>query len=61
MLYNKINGGGRGDRVFLHSLGCSGTSSIDQADLELRETDLPLLQNDGMKGARHHTCLTVQS
>jgi hypothetical protein len=38
-----------GDRVSLHSPGCSGTSSIDQAGLELRDPFASASQVLGLK------------
>lgn len=36
------------------ALGCPGTLSVNQADLELTEIHLPLPPHTGIKGVYHH-------
>lgn len=41
----------------LHSSGCPGIHCVDQADLELTETHMPLLPNCWDKGMCYHPWL----
>jgi hypothetical protein len=52
------------DRVSLHSPGCPGTHSVDQAGLELRDPLASASQVAGIKGMHHHcpaTCILISS
>ena len=42
------------DRVSLYSPGCSGTQSVDQAGLELRNPPASASQSAGITGMHHH-------
>jgi hypothetical protein len=50
------------DRISLHSPGCPGTHSVDQAGLKLTEILLPLPpESTGIKGKCHHAQLSFFS